>query len=151
MPPPPPPSLSAAPVRVRAPACRTARHAAPTQTRRRPQRAPPRAAAEEPVKEEAKEEAEREAEEEAAKPGELDLDAIEPVIPLGMDGDKPMKAGVSPAEYFQGVVEEAQLVEWPSPLEALGRTVLVIAVVMGSAVVLTGVNSIFAEASKQLF
>ncbi|XRB06829.1 translocase [Pycnococcus provasolii] len=82
--------------------------------------------------------------------GALDLDAVEPVIPLGMDGDRPAEGG-GPAEYFKGVAEEAKLIEWPSPINALTRTALVIAVVAGSAIILTGVNSILSETSKTIF
>ena len=86
----------------------------------------------------------------SAEDGALDLDAVEPVIPLGMDGDRPAEGG-GPAEYFKGVAEEAKLIEWPSPINALTRTALVIAVVAGSAIILTGVNSILSETSKTIF
>jgi preprotein translocase SecE subunit len=53
--------------------------------------------------------------------------------------------------WVQGILEETQLIEWPSPLQALGDTVLVIAIVTSTAVVLFGVNTILADISKAVY
>lgn len=54
----------------------------------------------------------------------------------------------APSNYFQSILQEVRLIEWPSPKQALTNTVLVIAIVGASSVVLFAINSTLAELSK---
>ena len=49
------------------------------------------------------------------------------------------------------MLEEVQLITWPSPQSALLNTVLVIAIVGGTSAVLFGVNTLLAEASRVVY
>lgn len=51
----------------------------------------------------------------------------------------------------QGVLEEVRLIEWPSFTSALLNTLLVIALVLGTSVVLFGVNTSLSEISRQIY
>jgi len=52
---------------------------------------------------------------------------------------------------MQGVMEEVGLIKWPSPQSALLNTLLVIAIVAGTSVVLFGVNTGLAELSRAVY
>lgn len=52
---------------------------------------------------------------------------------------------------LQGVLEEVQLIKWPTPQSALLNTLLVIAIVAATSVVLFGVNTALAELSRQVY
>lgn len=55
------------------------------------------------------------------------------------------------ASLVDGVLEEVRLIEWPSFTSALLNTVLVIALVLGTSVVLFGVNTSLSEISRQIY
>jgi preprotein translocase SecE subunit len=55
------------------------------------------------------------------------------------------------ASLMDGVLEEVRLIEWPSFTSALLNTVLVIALVLGTSVVLFGVNTSLSEISRQIY
>ena len=48
----------------------------------------------------------------------------------------------------QGVLEETRLIKWPSPVQALLQTVLVVAMVAATSALLFGMNTLLAEASR---
>ena len=50
-----------------------------------------------------------------------------------------------------GVMEEVGLIQWPSFVSALGNTVLVIVIVLGTSAVLFGVNTLLTEASGVIY
>lgn len=52
---------------------------------------------------------------------------------------------------LQGVLEEIRLIKWPSPVSAVLNTLLVVAIVAGSSVILFGVNTLLAELSKEIY
>lgn len=54
-------------------------------------------------------------------------------------------------QELQGILEEVQLIEWPSPLQAVTDTTLVIAIVAFTATVLFGVNAILADLSNIIY
>eukprot|EP00884_Botryococcus_braunii_P009010 jgi/Botrbrau1/1810/Bobra.146_1s0008.1 len=53
--------------------------------------------------------------------------------------------------FIEGILEEVQLIEWPSPLQAVTDTTLVIAIVAFTAIVLFGVNATLADLSNILY
>ncbi|KAL0049063.1 hypothetical protein WJX82_005279 [Trebouxia sp. C0006] len=54
----------------------------------------------------------------------------------------------APTGYFQSILQEVRLIEWPRPKQALTNTVLVIGIVGASSVILFAINSTLAELSK---
>ena len=52
---------------------------------------------------------------------------------------------------MQGVLQEIQLIQWPSPQSAFLNTLLVVAIVLGTSLVLFGVNTGLAEVSRQMY
>ncbi|KAG6556619.1 hypothetical protein Mapa_001560 [Marchantia paleacea] len=54
-------------------------------------------------------------------------------------------------DFWQGVVDETKLIEWPVLPKVLGTTGVVVAMILGSSVVLLTVNAILAEGSDFLF
>jgi preprotein translocase SecE subunit len=52
---------------------------------------------------------------------------------------------------FGDVLAEAKLIEWPSLKQALGDTVLVVGIVLGSALLLFVVNTLLADLSKVIY
>ncbi|KAL3687510.1 hypothetical protein R1sor_013819 [Riccia sorocarpa] len=57
----------------------------------------------------------------------------------------------STSNFWQGVTEETKLIEWPTLPKVLGTTGVVVAMIVGSSVVLLTVNAILAEGSDFLF
>ena len=53
--------------------------------------------------------------------------------------------------FFGDVLAEARLIEWPSLKQALGDTVLVVGIVLGSALLLFVVNTLLADLSKVIY
>ena len=53
--------------------------------------------------------------------------------------------------FFGDVLAEAKLIEWPSLKQALGDTVLVVGIVLGSALLLFVVNTLLADLSKVIY
>lgn len=58
---------------------------------------------------------------------------------------------VEKAEFWRGVLEETARIEWPPFQKVLGTTGVVLAVMVGSSVVLLTVNAILAEISDKIF
>ena len=53
--------------------------------------------------------------------------------------------------FLGDVMAEAKLIEWPSLGQALGDTVLVVGIVLGSALLLFAVNTLLADLSKVIY
>jgi preprotein translocase SecE subunit len=51
----------------------------------------------------------------------------------------------------QGVLEEVQLIDWPSPKTAFVQTLLVIGIVVGTSALLFAVNTLLTELSKTVY
>jgi len=51
----------------------------------------------------------------------------------------------------QGALEEARLIDWPSPVDALSNTGVVILIVIGSTGALFGINTALAQLSTIIF
>lgn len=60
-------------------------------------------------------------------------------------------ASVGSGGFLGDVLQEARLIEWPSLQQALGDTVLVVAIVLGSAALLFAVNTLLADVSKAIY
>lgn len=58
---------------------------------------------------------------------------------------------VEKVEFWRGVLEETARIEWPPFQKVLGTTGVVLAVMVGSSVVLLTVNAILAEISDKIF
>lgn len=48
----------------------------------------------------------------------------------------------------QGVLEEVRLIRWPAPVQALMQTLLVVAIVSATSLMLFGVNAMLNELSR---
>ncbi|KAL2629539.1 hypothetical protein R1flu_014225 [Riccia fluitans] len=57
----------------------------------------------------------------------------------------------STSDFWQGVAEETKLIEWPALPKVLGTTGVVVAMILGSSVVLLTVNALLAEGSDFVF
>eukprot|EP00249_Psilotum_nudum_P013189 c24204_g1_i1 orf=214-954(+) len=55
------------------------------------------------------------------------------------------------SDFWQGVVEETRLIEWPSFQKVVGTTGVVLGIIVGSSLVLLTVNAILAELSDSVF
>ncbi|BDA41902.1 probable preprotein translocase subunit SECE1 at C-terminar half [Coccomyxa sp. Obi] len=64
---------------------------------------------------------------------------------------KQRSGGDQEVGLVQGILEEVRLISWPNPLQALLDTLVVIAIVTGTAVSLFLVNTILADISKQIY
>lgn len=53
--------------------------------------------------------------------------------------------------FVEGVLEEVQLIQWPTPGSALLNTLLVLAIVGGTSLVLFAVNTTLAELSREVY
>lgn len=68
------------------------------------------------------------------------------------DGASPGGSGAGMGSgLFGDVLAEAKLIEWPSLKQALGDTVLVVGIVLGSALLLFVVNTLLADLSKIIY
>jgi len=72
---------------------------------------------------------------------------------LGAEIKKAMMERKSKEEgnFWSGVAEEIQEIEWPAFGKVLGTTGVVIGVIVGSSVVLLTVNAVLAELSDRVF
>ncbi|CAK0745763.1 hypothetical protein CVIRNUC_001643 [Coccomyxa viridis] len=59
--------------------------------------------------------------------------------------------GGEEAGFVEGILEEVKLITWPNPLQALSDTLVVIAIVLGTAVTLFAVNSVLADVANLLY
>lgn len=57
----------------------------------------------------------------------------------------------STSDFWKGVVEETKLIEWPSFPKVLSTTGVVVAMILGSSVVLLTVNGILSQLSDNVF
>lgn len=64
---------------------------------------------------------------------------------------KQRSGGDQDVGLVQGILEEVRLISWPNPLQALSDTLVVIAIVAGTAVSLFLVNTVLADISKQIY
>ena len=69
----------------------------------------------------------------------------------GGAGASSSNAVVGSGGFLGDVLQEARLIEWPSLQQALGDTVLVVAIVLGSAALLFAVNTLLADLSKAIY
>lgn len=65
---------------------------------------------------------------------------------LGSDEEERDDVGL-----WQGALQEAGRIEWPTLPNALGNTALVVTIVIASSALLTAVNAVFSRASQALF
>jgi len=64
---------------------------------------------------------------------------------------KQEQEAVDKDSLVNGVMEEVQLIQWPTFTSALLNTLLVISIVFGTSVVLFGVNTVLTEASNAIY
>jgi len=101
-------------------------------------------------------------------PADSTLTSSQPMMPNESEAQSEPKAEapskeepITPAQFFkqqqdserkpnllEGVLSEIGLIEWPTPKTALLDTALVVVIVLGSAVLLFGVNTLLAEGSR---
>ncbi|ERN12562.1 hypothetical protein AMTRI_Chr01g113730 [Amborella trichopoda] len=84
-------------------------------------------------------------EEQQEEPKTLEEPAVEAPPPIG--GANTSGGG----GFWDGVLEETREIEWPGFNKVLGTTGVVVAVIVGSSIVLLTVNAVLAEISDRVF
>ncbi|KAK9664328.1 hypothetical protein RND81_14G033800 [Saponaria officinalis] len=82
-------------------------------------------------------------------------DDADQLAEVGAEIRKAIKERETPAGggegFWDGVVEEIGMIEWPEFGKVVGTTVVVLGVIAGSSVVLLTLNAVLAEVSDQVF